>query len=244
MATESRGVRTWAYSAYRSVLTPYWHFTVFPMAYATVGAAVGQLTGTNWDWTLWGATLAVIFFGYEGINALDLADETIAVDMDSRVQSVLGVAQLLLSVALAAYVAAQTTWLFLGLLVVDIVFGVFYTLEWFGGRLHDRDYVTGWGNLGFCVGWIPTLLGYVLFTGRVSPGMALFAVGPLLHIGTLAWIEQDMKETHYDVLGIEHRRTDLESDTQRLKDRLVKLQMIHVLAFVAMAVGLLVELVL
>lgn len=224
-----------------SVVNQYWRFSLLPVAAVTLGMAVAKAShGLAWDWVRWGLAAASFLVADLGMKSLDLSAPDVNIAVDARVQSVVGAAMIGVGVLLGVVIAEWTTRLYYVVVVLGVFLGLAYSLEWFDGRLHDREYVTGWGNLGFVLGWLSTVAGYMALSGTVSPGIALFGLGPLVSFGTMAWVTQDMKDAVYEGVGIEHDR-ELEHDYDRLKRRELQGQWYRVLGFVAMAAGLVVE---
>ncbi len=229
------------YHVSMSVVNQYWRFSLLPVAAVTMGMVVAAAShGRQWDWVLWATTAGSFLVADLGMKSLDLAAPDVNLAVDSRIQSVVGAGLIAVGVLLGVVVAGWTTRLYLVVVVLGVFLGLAYNLEWFGGRLHDRVYVTGWGNLGFVLGWLSTVAGYLALSETVSPGIAVLAFGPLVSFGTMAWVTQDMKDAMYGGLGIEHDR-ELERDYDRLKRRELQSQWYRVLGFVAMAVGLWLE---
>ncbi|GAB3030806.1 hypothetical protein GCM10025298_19440 [Natronobiforma cellulositropha] len=217
----------------------YWLFSILPLTVATMGMVIGSVSGT-WDWTVWALAMAALWLLDQGMKSVDLAAPDVNVTVDPRIQYPIGFGMIAAGAVVAIVAAWMTTWLALGILVLGVFLGLAYNLEWFGGRLHDRKYLTGWGNLGFTLGWLCTVLGYVYASGTVSLGIAIFAFGPMASIGTMAWVTEDMKDEMYARTGIEHRRKT-ERNVERLIDRELHSQFVRVLGFVAMAVGITLE---
>lgn len=229
-----------AYSLFRSVINQYVLYTFYPMAAMTLGLIIASLE-VGWDWTIWGIAMAHMWFYDEGMKSVDLSADDINLDVNSNIQFTIGMGMILTGYGLGFVLARMTTIWYAVVLVFLTLLGLAYNLEWFDGRLHDRQYVTGWGNLAFCLGWAPTVCGYILLAETVSLGIVLFAVGPLLIKGTMGWIEEDMKDALYDLKDIKHERPT-PTDVDRIKRRTLTSQLLRILAFVMMATGLMVEL--
>lgn len=242
-STESDGRpnRSVATDVRRSLVNNYWIFSILPLTVATIGMVIGSVNGT-WNWTVWALTMAFLWLMDQGMKSVDLSAPDVNVTVDPRVQYPIGLGMIGLGAAIALFVSSMTTWWYIVVLVLGTFLGLAYNLEWFGGRLHDRKYLSGWGNLGFTLGWLCTVTGYIFSTGTISLGIAIFAFGPMASIGTMAWVTEDMKDEMYERTGIEHRRVT-ERNVERLIDRELHSQLVRVLGFVAMALGILIELI-
>lgn len=227
------------YSVYRSVINQYALYTLFPMAATTIGMAIASVQH-GWDWTLW--TIGVFHFWLldEGMKSVDLSADDINLQINSDIQFAIGAGMILAGFGVGIVLALMTTIWYIGWILLLILLGLAYNLEWFGGRLHDRKYVTGWGNLAFCLGWGCTVSGYIYLAEEISLGIALFAIGPMMMIGTMAWVEEDMKDMLYDMKDIEHVR-ETPTDIERIKYRALTGQLYRLFGTVMIAIGLVVE---
>lgn len=225
-----------------ALVNPYWLFNLFPITFATLAMGLAAVEH-GWNWTVWGLTAACIWFVDNGLHDFDLAADGLAVGVDARVEFVVGGVQILVGVALGVWLAALTTWHFLGVLALATVCGMAYNLEWFDGLLHDRQHVTGVGNFALVVGGLSTYTGYLVLARQHSLGAALFALGPTIVVAGLHWVEEDVKPVKYEVYGVEHTREE-NPQFERLQRRVVKIVPMHLVAFVAMALGVFVEFVL
>jgi hypothetical protein len=248
------------YHVRRSLVNQYWPFSFVPPASLTMGMAIATAaTDATWNWRLWGLGVLFLVVTDQGMKSIDLAAPDINVDVDSNVQFRVGVLMVVVGVGLGVLLARMTSWWFLVILATGVAFGVIYNLSpgpqgesprgldwfdgWFDGLFHDKRYLLGRGNLGFCVGFLPTLVGYFLLTHTVSPGAVLVGAGPGLHMAAMIWVIEDYKDTLYPALGISYERP-VGNDVERLKVRSVKSQLYRLVAFVLTAIGLYVELVL
>lgn len=244
----------------RSLVNQYWPFSFVPPASMTMGMAVAiASTGVAWDWRLWGLGVLFLVVTDQGMKSIDLAAPDINVDVDPEIQFRVGSLMVLTGLGLGVLLAWLTSWWFLVILGTGVALGLVYNLSpgpqgespggldlfdgWFDGRFHDKRYTTGRGTLGFCVGFLPVVMGYFLLARGVSPGVVLIGAGPGLHMAAMIWVVEDYKDTLYPALGIEYDRS-VANDVERLKVRSVKSQLWRLVAFVAMALGLYVELVL
>lgn len=228
------------YSIYKSVINQYITYTLYPMAAMTLGLVVASLHN-SWDWTIWMVAMAHMWFFDEGMKSVDLSAGDINLDVNSSIQFAVGVLMIVTGFSLAVVLASWTTFWYVPFVLFLTALGFAYNLELFGGILHDRQYVTGWGNLAFCLGWAPAICGYVLLAEGVSVGIVVFAIGPMLVKGTMGWIEEDMKDTLYEIKDIEHDRPT-PTDVDRMKRRSLYSQVLNIASFVAMAIGLMIEL--
>lgn len=226
-------------SIFRSVFNQYWKYSFLPVSSATIGTAIASVNH-SWDFQVWGLTVLVLWILDQGMKSLDLSEEDINLVIDSRVQMITGWIMIGAGIVLAIVLSMLTTLWLLCIIAACIILGLAYNLEWFDGRLHDREYLTGWGNLGFILGWLSTVLGYVALAESISVGIAVFAVGPMLSIGAIAWVEQDLKPEIYDAVGIEYTRA-VDRNMARLRRRVLHSQLLRVAGFVAMAAGLVIE---
>lgn len=203
--TPSAWGRGTAYTVARSVVTPYWPYTAYVMAYAAFGMGLAAVYG-SFDAIIFAAAMVAIWFGLEGLHALDLADEGVATQMNNTVAYTAGALEVAIGVAVSAYIVWQTTIWFLPLVVVGTVLGLAYNLEWFGGLLHDRDRLTGLANFGVSWGGIPFLGGYIIVHHHPPAGAVLVALGVCLDAIRLNYLEGHGRLSRYDLMGIEHDR--------------------------------------
>lgn len=248
------------YHVSRSLVNQYWPFSFVPPATMTMGMTMGTVsTDASWNWRLWGLALVFLVITDQGMKSIDLSAPDINIDVDSEIQFRIGTAMICIGVGLGVLLAWMTSWWFLVILATGIVLAIIYNLSpgpqgrsprdmelfggWFNGLFHDKRFLLGRMNLGFTVAGLPTVLGYFLLTHRVSLGVAIFAVGPMLHMAAMIWVVEDYKDTLYPALGISYNR-DIANDVERLKVRSVQSQLYRLVAFVVSAVGLYTELVL
>jgi hypothetical protein len=220
----------------RSFLTQYWPFTAYVLSYTTVGMALGAVTGV-WDWTVVGLTLAAMWFGLEGLHAIDLAEPTIATRIDSDVQLAAGALGLGIGAALGAAVAWMTSWWFLAFVAVELFLGLAYNMEWFNGLLHDFDTPSGIANFGFSWGAVPFLVGYFVTGGGLTLGAVVVAAGVMFDAMKLIALFEVSKPEPYDDLSIEHNR-DIEQDTTLMNEVTHRGNKMSMVAWALMAVGL------
>lgn len=194
------------FSVRRSLVTPYVPYTIYVLAYTVFGVALGVGAGGSLDPLLVAGVGAAIWFGLEGLHAIDLADDGVAVRLDNAVANRLGYVQLVIGVSLGVTVSYFTSWWYLALVGVGGVLGLAYNEEWFGGLLHDRDKLTGLGNFGLTWGATPFLAGYFVVNQSVSLGVAVVACGVAIDAVRLNYLEGHGKLPRYDDVGIEHTR--------------------------------------
>ncbi len=228
------------YSLWRSLVTPIWTFNLYPLAYMTIGMALAAVEYGGWDWRIWGLALVTIWFGDEGVHNFDLAPEDIAIHLDQRVQWAVGLVYVAIGVAGGVALAYLTTWWFLALVGVGTFFSLAYNLEWFDGVFHDRDYITGTGNLSLNVVGIPAFGGYFLLAQTANLdllGMAIIALGMMVNMSALDVLEQDAKAVRYQIFETPSTR-DVEADVERLQGRAMQVHVHNMVSFWAIAVGL------
>lgn len=230
------------YSLLRTIITPYWLYTGFQGSFVIIGMTLAAIEH-GWRWDLWWLAMIGLWLGDQGVKAIDLAAEDIAIRYDSNIMFYGGLVEGAIGLLIGIYLASITSWWLLTILFTAGFLSLAYDLEWFEGRLHDRKYVTGWGNLAFTTGWLPTVGGYFLLAETLTPGIAIFAIGPMLISGGVTYYEEDIKAELYEIVGIEYTRS-VPSDIARLKRRIVKANFLYSLGCIAMAVGLVVEFVL
>lgn len=233
---EKRGV---GYTFVRSVFNHYWIFSLLSLGAGTTGMAIAAFDHP-WRWELWAAMAAFLWTMDQGMKTLDLSVDELAVNLDARVQRAVGFGMVGVGVLLGVLLAAMSTWWFLVVLVAGALLGLAYNLEWFGGRLHDKKYHTGWGNLGFVLGWLTTFTGYFLLAEEFSLGIAIFSLGPMIGIGTMIYVEKDIKREIYETAGFVYTRT-VEADPDRLRRRTYRSHRMRIVSYVAMGLGLAVE---
>lgn len=193
------------FALFRPFLTQYWPFTVYVLSYATVGMVLGSPVA-GWDWVVFGLSLAALWFGLEGLHAIDLADADIALRLDSRIQIAAGVAGLAIGGALGVLIASMTSWWFLAFVGVELFLGLAYNLEWFGGYLHDFDTPSGLLNFGVSWGAIPFLAGFFVMGETVTAGAVLIALGVMVDAAVTISMFEISKPAPYDDLNIEYAR--------------------------------------
>lgn len=226
----------------RSLVTPIWTFNIYPLAYMSIGMILATIGSSTWDWQLWALAAACIWFGDEGVHNYDLAPDDIAIQLDSRIQLIVGTVYLLIGLSLGVLLASLTSWWFLVLVGTGAFFSVAYNLEWFDGLLHDRDYVVGTGNLSFNVAGIPAFGGFFLFAHSwATPldlvGMGLVAVGLMCNLSGLDLLEQDAKEARYQIFATPSTR-DVDANVERLQMRAMNAHLWNMACFWLLAIGL------
>lgn len=226
-------------SVFKSVFTHYWMFTVYVLGYMTVGMALAAVQ-YGWSWTVWGLAAATIWFGLEGLHAVDLADDDIAVDVDSNVQTVVGYLEVFFGGLLGIVLAAVTTWWFLGFVILGTALGVAYNEEMFGGLLHDHDKVTGIANFGFSWAVIPFLGAYFVVAETLSLGIVIVSLGVMFDAMRLIWLFEVSKPAPYDDVGIEHDR-EFNPAPSALVGDVHRANTLNMVAWAVVAIGLVVE---
>lgn len=192
-------------SLVRSLLTQYWIFTVYVLMYAVVGLGMASLVA-GFEPVTSLLLLVALWFGLEGLHAIDLADEGVTVDLDANVQTVVGYVQVAFGCLFGALVALRTSYVFLFLVPIAALSGLAYNEEWFDGKFHDRDELTGLANFGLSWGFIPALAGWVALTGSYAlPGL-LLAVAAGLDAATLNYLVGPSKMERYRDCGIRTTR--------------------------------------
>lgn len=219
----------------RSVLTQYWPFTVYVLMYAVVGMAFGSLIGT-FDYVVAAALLAGLWFGLEGLHAVDLAHDDVAINLHAPTQRYVGYAQIALGSALGLYVALETTLLFLVLVPVAVVSGLAYNDEWFGGLFHDRDKATGLANFGLSWGFVPAIAGYLAISNTLTFGFALIAIGIAIDAAELNYLVGPSKMVRYEDMGIETDR-EYEPDEDVMSHRMHHSQKMQMVSWITIAAG-------
>lgn len=193
------------FSLKRSLVTPYAPFTVYVLAYTLFGIALGSVYGA-FDPVRAAAVCVAIWFGLEGLHAIDLADEGVATRMDNRVANVLGYSQVIAGSAIGVWLASQTTWWFLALVGAGALLGLAYNEEWFGGWLHDRDKITGLANFGVSWGAVPFYAGFAVVNQSVTLGAVVVAAGVGVDAMRLNYLEGHGRIARYETVDIEHSR--------------------------------------
>jgi len=222
----------------RSVFTHYWMFTVYVLAYMTVGMALASVNH-GWSWGTWGLAAATIWFGLEGLHAVDLAHEDIAINMDSRVQRIVGYVELAAGAVLGVALALHTTLWFLAFVGVGTFLGIAYNEEWFSGILHDHDTITGIANFGLSWAVIPFLGAYFVVAQTLSVGILLVALGAMLDSMRLIWLFEVSKPAPYDAVGIEHDR-EYDPEPMEFVGEVHMANTLNMLAWGAISIGLVV----
>lgn len=225
-----------ATSVYRSFITQYWPFTAYVLSYVTVGAALAG-AHYDWDWGIVGATLGGIWFGLEGLHALDLAGDDIALRMNGDIQTTVGVLGLVIGAGIGIAVAAMTTWLFLVFIAAEVTLGLAYNLEWYDGALHDFDTPTGLANFGMAWGAIPFLAGYFVLAETITLGAVLMALGIALDAMRLIRNFEVSKPAPYEDLDIEYDR-DIEQDTTLMNEIVYGGNKLSMASWALIAIGL------
>lgn len=193
------------FSVRRSLVTPYVPYTVYVLAYTLFGIALGTAFG-SFDIIHALAVGAAIWFGLEGLHAIDLADDGVAVRLNNVVANRLGYAQVIAGSALGVWLAYETTWWYIALVAGGAVLGLAYNEEWFGGYLHDRGKVTGLANFGVSWGAVPFLAGYFLMHPVINLGALVVAAGVAVDAIRLNYLEGHGALPRYEDVGIEHDR--------------------------------------
>lgn len=227
------------YNVARSVFNHYWVFSFIPLTTSTLGMGLAAFSNP-WRWDLWAVMMVFFWIVDQGMKTLDISEEDLAVEMDARIQRAVGFLMVGTGAAIGITLAWMSTWAFLAVLLPGFFLGLAYNLEWFGGRLHDKEFLTGWGNLGLVLGWLTTMTGYLLLAEQVTLGVVVFAVGPTLWLGTVIWTEADLKELIYEDAGFEYTR-ETELRPERLQERVHTSNLLTIVAFGAMAAGVVVE---
>jgi hypothetical protein len=208
--------RSLLYSVGRSLVTQYWVFTVYVLSYATVGYALGAAV-TGFEPAVYAGAMVALWFGLEGLHAVDLSDESVALRTNGTISRVLGYGQVALGAGIGIWLAAQTTWLFLLFAGAAMFFGLAYNEEWFNGILHDDDKLTGVLNFGFAWGVIPVVGGYYLATQSVTLGIVLVSLGVMLDAMRVILLFESGKPAPYDDLDIIYDRS-YEANIQMVRE--------------------------
>lgn len=208
MASSNADRRAWEstplwYSLARSLVTPHWLFTLVVVSTALWGVALAPVT----DWYRTGVLVVALALGMEGMHDLDLADPSVAVTIDPRVQRGTGYALIAAGVLVGVYAASLTTWTFLAFVALETVAGVAYNGEWFDGLFHDVDRL-GWATAGLSLGLVPLLVGYFLLAETISAVAVLWGVVAALYAVGILHLYQVVKvPVLYDLVGVRHVRT-------------------------------------
>lgn len=226
-----------SHSLYRSVVTQYWPFTMYVLAYVTVGMVLAGITH-GWNWTVYAVAVATIWTGLEGLHAIDLSHDDIATRVDSSLQKKVGVISVVIGGVLGVFLAYLTTPWFILVVVAGIFLGIAYNEEWFGGLLHDFDTLPGLVNFGFSWGFIPAVGGYFLLSGSLTPGILVFGLGIMFDAFALITLFEVSKPAPYDAHGIEHSR-QFEHDPQWLTTEAHKTNQYKMVSWVLIAIGVL-----
>lgn len=218
MATADAEVETYPTRAsiLRSFLTQYWPFTAYVLSYATVGMVLGSVEGV-WDWQLAGLGAIALWFGLEGLHAIDLAGSGIALRIDSRIQIIVGVVGLAIGAIVGVYVASVTSWLFLVFVAVELFLGLAYNMEWFNGLLHDFDTLSGLFNFGLSWGFIPFVAGFFIMAETLTLGGFIIGLGVMVDAMVLISMFEISKPAPYDDLGIAHNR-EIDNDVTLMNE--------------------------
>ena len=197
------------YSVARSVFTHYWVFTLVVTAFVLWGVALAPEV----DWHLAGLLVVAVALGLEGMHDVDLADPTVAVDIDPAVQRPIGYALIGAGTALGLYIASLTTWWVLSLVLVQLVGGFAYNAEWLDGLFHDLDQL-GWLTAGLTLGFTPVVTGYYVIAQSVSLSVILWAVVAAVYSVGILHLYQAVKiPVLYEVVGVRTVRTmDLDEE--------------------------------
>lgn len=198
------------YSVARSFVTPHWPFTLVIFSVTLWGAALAPRP----DWHLTGVLLVALYLGAEGMHDIDLADPDIAVTINPVVQRTMGYVLVGTGVLVGLYAAYLTAWEFAIFLIVEVVAGLAYNEEWFGGLFHDLDKL-GVGTAAIALGFIPVMLGHYLLAQSVPLAVILWgAVAAFYAVGILHLYQVVKVPVLYDRIGIQHVRTMELSDAE------------------------------
>lgn len=226
------------YSIRRGVITQYWPFTAYVLAYATFGYALGASV-TGFDPLIYGGILAALWFGLEGLHAVDLSDEGVALRTHNGVSKYLGYAQVGVGGIIGLWLASQTSWLFIVFIGAAMIFGLAYNEEWFDGLLHDDDKLTGLFNFGFAWGVIPVFGAYFLATQTVTLGIVLVSIGVMLDAIRVILLFESGKPAPYEDLDILYNR-DYDDNLGMVREVTHQSNKISMAAWAFIALGVLV----
>ena len=191
------------YSVARSVVTHYWVFTLVVTAFVLWGVALAP----ELDWYLAGLLVVAVALGLEGMHDVDLADPTVAIDIDPTVQRRMGYLLIGAGTGLGLYIASLTTWWVVALVLVQLVGGFAYNAEWFGGLFHDLDQL-GWFTAGLTLGFTPVVTGYYVLAQSISLSVILWAVVAAVYsVGILHLYQAVKLPVLYEVVGVRTVRT-------------------------------------
>lgn len=191
------------YSISRSLVTPHWVFTLVIFSLALWGVALAPTT----DWHLTGILLLSLYLGVEGMHDIDLADPTVAVDIDPTVQRTLGYLLVAAGFLVGMYAAYLTTWTLALFFAAETFAGLAYNAEWFDGFFHDLDKF-GWGTAAIALGFLPVTLGHYLLAQTLPFAVLLWgAVAATYSVGILHLYQAVKVPVLYDRIGIRHVRT-------------------------------------
>lgn len=223
------------YSIFRSLVTPYWVFSAYVLGYMTVGAALGgAVTGFSFDrYILMGVAL---WFGLEGLHAVDLASTTVALRLNNRVSKILGYTQVGIGGLIGVYLASQTSWLFLGFVGAALFFGLAYNEEWFEGIFHDNERLSGLLNFGFAWGIIPVLGGYFVIAETIPLAMIPIGLAVMLDAIRVILLFESGKPAPYEDLDIFYNR-DYEENIEMVRSATHTSNKLGTLSWVLFAVG-------
>jgi hypothetical protein len=235
-----------AFSVRKSLVTPYVPYTIYVIAYAIFGVALGAAVG-SFNIVYAAAVAAAIWFGLEGLHAIDLADGGVAIRLNNGIANVLGYAQVAVGSAIGVWLAYETTWQFLGLVALGALLGLAYNEEWLNGWLHDRDKITGLANFGVSWGMIPFYAGVAVmypglltWSGTVGPvqtlGILVIGLGICIDAIRLNYLEGHGAIPRYEDVGIEHSR-DHKSTAEEARAACHQANVINIPAWVCIGVG-------
>lgn len=191
------------YSISRSLITPHWVFTLVIFSLTLWGVALAPTT----NWHLTGILLLSLYLGVEGMHDIDLADPTIAVDINPTVQRTLGYLLITAGFLVGMYAAYLTTWTLTLFFIAETFAGLAYNAEWFNGFFHDLDKF-GWGTAAIALGFLPVMLGHYLLTQTLPFVVLLWgAVAATYSVGILHLYQAVKVPVLYDRIGIRHVRT-------------------------------------
>lgn len=226
------------YSMYRSVVTQYWAFTAYVLAYMTVGAALAGALG-HFSVELYVLLAVALWFGLEGLHAVDLSHQDVALRIDNRVSKIFGYGQVALGGVIGVYIAYITSWLFLGFVGAALFFGLAYNEEWFDGMFHDNERLSGIFNFGFAWGVIPVLGGFFVMAETLHLGMFIIAAAVMADAFRVILLFESGKPAPYEDLDILYNR-NYEENISMLRSVTHTANKLMMVSWTLFAVGLVV----
>jgi hypothetical protein len=196
---------SFGYSVARSLVTQYWMFTLYVLAYMTVGAAFGAYVN-DFSLRLYGMMALALWLGLEGLHAVDLSHQNVALRTHPTVSRYLGYSQVVIAGAIGVEIASMTSWYFLAFVGAALFFGLAYNEEWFDGALHDDNRLTGLLNFGFAWGVIPVLGGFFIMAQTIHPAMIVVALAVMFDALRVILLFESGKPAPYDDLDILYAR--------------------------------------